>query len=141
MSSDNDDIAALFPDPPCNRLLGFALLDHDSDRGWVKIGFEGRPEFLNPIGRVQGGILGAMLDNAMSAAVTLKSGGSLIPVSIDMNLSFIAAAEPGPLIGEGEVVRLGRSVGFVEAQISSPDDRLLVRSTGSVMLLPADRLP
>ena len=136
----DEEIEALFPYPPCSELLGWRLLDHDQGRGWVRIGFEARREFLNPAGRVQGGILAAMLDDTMGPAVLLKSEGSLYPSSIDMNVSFIAAARPGPLVCEAEVLRLGKTVGFVEGRLMDSDERILVRATSSVMLVPSERV-
>jgi uncharacterized protein (TIGR00369 family) len=136
----DEEIEALFPNPPCSQLLGWQLLDHDEDRGWIRIGFDGKSDFLNPAGRVQGGILAAMLDDTMGPAVLLKSAGTLYPSSIDMNISFLRAAKPGPLFCEAEVLRLGKTVGFVQAQLMDADGRLLVRATSSVMLIPAERL-
>ena len=45
-----------FPRPACADLLGWRLLDYDAQRGWAKLGFDGRPEFLNPAGFIQGGL-------------------------------------------------------------------------------------
>ncbi len=56
-----------------------------------------------------------------------------------MNDSFLAAAKPGPLVCEGEVIRLGKSVGFVEGRLMDEDGRLLVRAMSSVLLVPSDR--
>ena len=135
------EIEAMFtPGPPCAQLLGRRLLDHDEARGWIKVGFVGAPEFLNPAGRVQGGILAAMLDDTMGPAVLVKSGGALYPSSIDMNISYFSGAKPGPLVCEGEVLRLGKTVGFVEGRLLDEDGRLLARATSSVMLVPADRV-
>jgi uncharacterized protein (TIGR00369 family) len=137
----DEEIAAMFvPAPPCSQLLGWRLLAHDESKGWIKIGFEGRPEFLNPAGRVQGGILAAMLDDTMGPAVLVKSGGALYPSTINMNITFLSAAQPGPLVCEGEVLRLGKTVGFVEGRLTDVDGRLLVRTTASVMLVPVERL-
>lgn len=61
-------------------------------RARVSAPFDWRAEFLNPAGRVQGGFLTAMLDDTMGPVVLLKSGGALYPSSIDMNVSFLAAA-------------------------------------------------
>ncbi len=97
----HDEFLAMLPHPPCGELLGWHLLDHDMDRGWVKVGFEGKHEFLNPAGRIQGGILSAMLDDTMGPAVLLKSAGSMYPSSIDLNVSFMGAAKPGPAGGQG----------------------------------------
>jgi uncharacterized protein (TIGR00369 family) len=121
-------------------LLGWRLLGVDIARGWIKVEFIGRPEFLNPAGRVQGGILAAMLDDTMGPAVVVKSEGALYSSSIDMNISFLAAAKPGPLVCEGEVLRLGKTVGFVEGRLMDGDGRVLVRATSSVMLVPSERL-
>ena len=137
----DDEIKALFvPVPPCSQLLGWRLLAHDESKGWIKVGFEGTADFLNPAGRVQGGILTAMLDDTMGPAVLIKSGGALYPSTINMNVSFLSAAEPGPVVCEGEVLRLGKTVGFVEGRLSDEDGRLLVRANASVMLVPVERL-
>lgn len=116
------------------------MLGHDEDRGWIEFGFEGKREFLNPAGRVQGGFLTAMLDDTIGPAVFLKSGGALYPSSIDMNVSFLSAAKSGPLVCEGEVLRLGKTVGFVEGRVMESAGRLIARATSSVMLVPAERV-
>ena len=38
------------PRPPCAELLGWQVLDARPADGWIRIGFEGRPEFRNPAG-------------------------------------------------------------------------------------------
>src|ERR1700760_1253686 len=96
-----------FPRPPCADLLGLTLLDHDPKEGWAKFSFEGRREFLNPAGFVQGGILSAMLDDSMGPTALLASGGALYTATIDMNVSFFAPAKPGKIFSEGRVVQMG----------------------------------
>ncbi len=138
----DDEVAAMFAPgrrSNCSRLFGWHLLGHDEARGWIRVGFEGTSEFLNPAGRIQGGILAAMLDDTMGPAVLVKSAGALYPSSIDMNLSFLGAARPGPLACEGEVLRLGKTVGFVEGRLMDADGRILVRATSSVLLVPAEK--
>jgi len=39
--------------PPSSRLLGWHLLDAPASDGWVRIGFDGKPEFCNPAGFIQ----------------------------------------------------------------------------------------
>ncbi len=126
--------------PALLAALGWRFLGADIARGWIKVEFDGRSEFLNPAGRVQGGILAAMLDDTMGPAVLVKSEGALYPSSIDMNISFLGAAKRGRLVCEGEVLRLGKTVGFVEGRLMDAAGRLLVRATSSVMLVPAERL-
>lgn len=129
-----------FPTPPCAKLLGWTLLEHDPDKGWVKLAFDAKREFLNPAGFVQGGILTAMLDDTMGPALLLMTGGRLYTTTIDMNVSFLAAAKPGRLISEGRVVQLGKTIAFLEATISDADGNPLARATASARLVPIDRL-
>jgi acyl-coenzyme A thioesterase PaaI-like protein len=76
----------------------------------------------------------------MGPAVLIKTEGALYPSTIDMNISFLAAAKPGPLVCEGEVLRLGKSVGFVSGLLMDEGGRVLVRATSSVMLVPMERV-
>ena len=129
-----------FERPPCADLLGWTLLDHDADRGWAKLAFEARPEFLNPAGFVQGGLLAAMLDDSMGPAVLLMSDGRLFTSTINMNVSFLAPARPGRFIGEGQVLKLGKSVAFIEARLSDAAGTLVATATSSARLVPVESL-
>jgi uncharacterized protein (TIGR00369 family) len=129
-----------FPKPPCATLLGWTLLDHDAARGWVRLAFEGRPEFVNPAGFIQGGILAAMLDDTMGPAVLLMTEGRFYTVTIGLTVSFLAPAKLGRLIGEGQVVQLGKSIGFVEASLADSNGTLVARASSQARLIPVERL-
>jgi uncharacterized protein (TIGR00369 family) len=130
-----------FPRPPCADLLGLDLLDYNADEGWAKFAFEGRETFLNPAGFVQGGMLAAMLDDTMGPTVLLATRGTYFTSTIDMHVSFLAPAKPGKLFSEGRVVRLGKTIGFVEATISDAKGVKLARASGSARLVPVTKLP
>ena len=71
-----DMIEGRAPMPPVARLLGWTLLSIDPERGEIRVGFEAKPDFLNPAGTVQGGILSAMLDDTMGPAAVALLGGN-----------------------------------------------------------------
>jgi len=123
------------PAPPCARLLGWHLLDAKPEQGWIRIGFEGKPEFLNSAGYIQGGILAAMLDDTMGPAVFTMTRGELYTATIDMNVSFFAPAKPGPLFGEATVMQLGKTIAFIEARLTDAAGTLLARATSSARLV------
>ena len=52
-----------------------------------------------------------------------------------IGLSFLAAASPGVLYGEGGVVQLGKTLSFLEAHLSDADGRMLARSTASARMI------
>lgn len=130
-----------FPRPPCAELLGWHVLDARPRDGWIRIGFEGRPEFLNPAGFIQGGFLAAMLDDTMGPAVLVHTEGATYTATIDMSVSFLSPARPGPLFGEGQVIQLGKTVGFVEAKLIDAAGTLIARASASVRLVPVEKLP
>ena len=129
-----------FPRPPCADLLGWRLLEHDAASGSAKIAFESRPEFLNPAGVVQGGILSAMLDDTMGPAVLLMTGGRFYTVTIGMTVAFLAPARPGRFVGEGRVVQLGKTIAFLEAGLRDRDGTLVARASSQARLVPVERL-
>jgi hypothetical protein len=53
------------PRPPCALMLGAKFKQIDPEAGTIETEFDGRPEFLNPIGHIQGGFLAAMLDSLL----------------------------------------------------------------------------
>ena len=67
------------------------------------------------MGGIQGGNVAAMLDDAMAFAVGLNLDWGQISPTLELKVSMLAPARPGRLYAVGQVVRRGRSVGFVEA--------------------------
>ena len=121
--------------PPSSRLLGWHLLDARPEAGWIRIGFEGKREFCNPAGFIQGGILGAMLDDTMGPAVFVMTEGRLYTATITMTVNFLAPAKVGPITGEANVTQLGRTVAFVEGRLTAGDGTLLATATASARLV------
>ena len=118
-----------------SKLLGWHLLDARPKEGWIRIGFDGRKDFCNPAGFVQGGILSAMLDDTMGPAVLVMSDGRLYTATITMTVNFLAPAKPGKLIGEATVTQLGKTVAFVEGRLMAEDGTLLATASTSARLV------
>jgi len=121
--------------PPSAQLLGWRLLDARPQEGWIKVGFDGKREFCNLAGFVQGGFLSAMLDPAMAATVILMSEGRLYTSTVSITVNFLAPAKPGPIIVEARVTKLGKTIAFVEGNLLARDGTLLATATASERLL------
>ena len=128
-----DDI----PAPPSAKLLGWRLLDARPWDGWLKVGFDGRPEFCNPAGFIQGGILSAMLDDSMGPAVFVTSDGRFYATTISLTVNFIAPARPGPLIVEAQVIQIGKSIAFMEGKLIANDGTGLATASTTARLIEA----
>jgi len=126
--------------PPSAKLLGFRLIDARPEEGWIKVGFDGKPEFCNPAGYVQGGILSAMLDDSMGPAALIMTEGKFYTTTISLTVNFLAPAKPGPLIVEAQVTQLGKTIAFMEGQLTAEDGTLIATATTSARLLEAAKI-
>ena len=114
---------------------GGKLKEVNPDARTICVQFEAKPEFANPQGNVQGGILAAMLDDTMGPAlVATLPPGQLAP-TLEMKVSYFAPAKLGPLWGRGRVVHAGRTNAFVEADLVDSDDRLIARASATVRIV------
>jgi uncharacterized protein (TIGR00369 family) len=126
--------------PPSSKLLGWHVLDAQPADGWVRIGFDGKRDFCNPAGFVQGGILSAMLDDTMGPAVFVMTEGRLYTATISMTVNFLAPAKPGPIVGEATVTQLGKTIAFVSGQLMAADGTVLATATTSARLVEAAKI-
>lgn len=102
---------------PIARLLGARVLSVESGR--VLVEFAVKPEFMHPGKVVQGGIVTAYGDICMAlAAHTLFDHGEFLSTS-SITVNFLVPVTEGPVLGEGTVIRRGRSTVFLEAALRS----------------------
>jgi uncharacterized protein (TIGR00369 family) len=85
------------------------------------------PEHGNNLGIAHGGLICTLLDIAMGTAARCTVG---LPVmTLDMQASFLSPGR-GEMIGEGRVVRAGRSIVFCEAEVRTADGDLVAKASG-----------
>lgn len=121
--------------PPIAQLLGAEVVAQDGNAGTIEMAFTLDERFLNPRGTVQGGIVAAMLDDTMGPAFYNASGGTCVPATIDMTVSFIKPVYPGRLVGRGRVVNRGKRIAFLEAELFDAKGELLARATSSARVM------
>src|ERR1700730_11270516 len=89
----------------------------DAGEGWVKLRVPVKDGLRNAVGApVHGGVLSALVDMAAGVGVGQST--------LDLNVSFLAAAGDGDLFAEGRLLRRGRTIAFGEARISDASGRL-----------------
>ena len=119
MSEDKKTLELLSANrPPCVDTLNGKATQFISEPPSLKMEFEAVPEFCHsPNQVVQGGFVTGMLDTSMAHLLIACSGGKLNPVSLDINVSFLAPAHPGKLISTAKVIRLGKSIGYFSSAL------------------------
>ncbi len=123
-------------EPNSLRMLGWELLDWDPEALKIKVGFQTRKEFRNPGGVIQGGIIAAMIDDAFGPMCILASGRTKRPLTLDLNVSYLAAGNHGKFTCEARIIRQGKSISFVEGELFDATGELVARATSTVRLVP-----
>lgn len=126
-------VAGEIPAPKAAETLGIIFKHIDADAGTIEVELQGKPEFTNPAGNIQGGFLAAMLDDTMGPALaaTLKQG-EFAP-TLNLNISFHRSASVGPLIGKGRVVKRGRDICFLAGELYQ-EGELVASATATAVI-------
>ena len=137
MSDDKKILEVLSTNrPPCIDTLNGKATQFVSEPPSLLMEFEAVPEFCHsPNQVVQGGFVTGMLDTSMAHLLIALSGGRLNPVSLDINVSFLAPAHPGKLVSEAKVVRLGKSIGYFSSSLYQ-QETLVATATSTIKLVP-----
>ncbi|MBN8494384.1 MAG: PaaI family thioesterase [Burkholderiales bacterium] len=111
------------------RVVGFA-----PERQELRMAFDIGTEFCHTVDIVQGGFITAMLDASMAHAVLAMDGAHVRVSSIDINVSFLRPARAGGFTAVGSIVKAGRTVAFLRAELFNDRGDLVATATSSAHL-------
>jgi uncharacterized protein (TIGR00369 family) len=121
------------PLPRVASTLGMVITKVQAEDGRLDAEFEGKPEFANPLGNVQGGILAAMLDDTMGPALACQLRAGEFAPTLNLNVSFLKPAKIGKLRGVGRVVRRGKDVCVLSGELYQ-NDELVATATATALI-------
>ncbi len=121
---------------PSSQTLGFELISLDMSKRETRVRFEGKAEFANPAGYIQGGFLAAMLDDAIGMLATIKTGARAFPSTIDLNVQYLRPVRIGAVEVLARLRNIGRQVIFAEADLYDSRGKEAARATTSLAINP-----
>ena len=123
--------------PPAAELIGFEVSDSGNGRAVVLL--ESSEKHFNPMGTIHGGILCDIADAAMGIAFasTLASGESF--TTVELKINFLRPVRIAKLRAEGRVIQRGRTVGYVECEITDENSKLVAKSNSTCLVLRGDQ--
>ena len=121
---------------PVTRTLSGMPVAFDAEVQTISMTFRTTKDFAHTNGTiVQGGFVTAMLDMTMAHLVMGLTDAKSNPISLDINTSFIAPCPVGAQVCNARVIKLGRSIGFLAADLYA-EDSLIASATSTVKLVP-----
>ncbi len=119
-----------FPYPLMDWMTAEAV---EAEEGFVKMRFTVKEYMLNPIQILHGGVAATMLDELMGAAGFLMNR----PVgyaTINMNVDYLHSAKVNDvLIGEGKIIRAGKTVMHAEGKLTNADGKVVAKATSNLI--------
>ena len=117
-----------------DELLGAERLD--SGPGWARLRMPIKPRHIpTKSGRIQGGIVMALADTAITRALfTLLPEGQRI-VTVELKINFIGPVSEGALIAEGRVIRKGGTLAVGDVTVSDEAGAVIAQGLGTWMMV------
>src|SRR6267142_397212 len=118
-------------DVPVARLIGFEAKEIADGRAVVTLA--AGPRHANPMGTLHGGILCDIADAAMGMAFasTLAPGESF--TTVELKINFFRPIWEALLRANSKMVRRGRSLGYVECEITNERGQLVAKAASTCL--------
>lgn len=115
------------------RLIGFEAKEIADGRATVTLATG--PQHANPMGSLHGGILCDIADAAMGMAFASTLAPDESFTTVELKINFFRPVWEAQLRAEGQVVRRGNSLGYVECQITDDQGRLVAKAASTCLVL------
>ena len=121
--------------PEYMKQLSGKILEINFKTQSLKMSFLATEDICHSNGTIiQGGFTTVMMDSCMAFLVMELTDFIYTPMSIDINVSFLAAGNPGALECQSKIVKLGKSIGFAKAELHQ-EGNLIATASSSLKLV------
>jgi uncharacterized protein (TIGR00369 family) len=124
-------------DVPIARLIGFEAKEITDGRATVILA--AGPKHANPMGTLHGGILCDIADAAMGMAFASTLAPEESFTTVELKINFFRPIWQAQLRAVGTVVQRGRTIGYVECDVTDEENRLVAKAASTCMVLRGDK--
>ena len=106
------------------------------DRNRARVRYRFDPSMVRPGGTVSGPTLMSLADAAMYAAILANLDGQEMAVTQNLNINFLSKPGQADLIGDAEILRLGRRSAMLEVRLYSDGSDVMVAHVTGTYAIP-----
>ena len=119
-------------------LMGIDVVSVEQGKALLKM--QVRPDMMNGVGWLQGGILTAIADEAMALALCPLLSDTEGIATLSESTCFIRGIQEGFILAEGRVIRKGRRVAFTESEVViDNDEKTLLSRTSAAFAVTTNK--
>lgn len=123
-----------------NTTFGLVRRIEMNPEGRAILEYEAGMHMCHSGGVVQGGFVTGWIDAAMAHALIARHGEGIVPMSLELKVSFFASARPGRVIAEAWIEGGGKSTVFMEGRLSDSAGKVLAKATSTLRLMDRTRV-
>ena len=111
----------------------------DGGEGWLEVTLSVRPELINGDGALHGGMWAVVADSSMGGALrTVIDGEREKVVTAQLDVRWMRPAHGDALRSVGRLLRRGRTLSHLTAELFDGRGELVGSATGTFMVVPKD---
>jgi uncharacterized protein (TIGR00369 family) len=119
--------------PPIAKLIGFEVVEIGEGRAIGSL--QAGPQHANPMGTLHGGVLCDIADAAMGMAFASTLGPEESFTTIALSINFFRPVWQARLKAEARVINRGKSVGYLECDVTDQDGKHIARANSTCFVL------
>ncbi len=123
-----------------HETMGLVRIVEVDAAGRARLEYRARPEQCHSGGVVQGGFISGWIDAAMAHAAIAKNGAGIVPMTLELKVSFFAPTRPGIVTAEAWVERHGKRTSFYEGHLKNAQGTVLAKATSTILLADMTRV-
>lgn len=123
-----------------NETLGLIRVVSTDAEGHARLEYEAKRDQCHSGGVVQGGFISGWIDAAMAHAAMARNGPGIVPMTLELKVSYFAPTRPGLVIAEAWVERHGKRTSFYEGRLKDAAGTVLAKATSTILLADMNRV-
>ena len=121
--------------PKFLSILGSKDVNFNENNESITMTFDIDDELTHSDGKiVQGGFITAMLDTTMAHLLIFVKKGEYNPLTLNINVAFVASGSPGIFTAKAKIEKLGNSIVFTSGSLHQ-EDKLIATATSTNKLI------
>ena len=93
-------------------------------------------QHLQPFGHAHGGVCSAVIDAAVWWAIYTELDEDMGMTTVDLKLNYLAPVTDGKMIARGRRIKLGKTLGLGDAEVTDKAGKMIAHGTSTVMVIP-----
>ena len=107
----------------------------DEKEGIAELIYRAKKNMCHSKNIVQGGFITGWLDASMAMACMSQVGSDVLVLTLEIKTTFIKSVNPGNILARGKVIKLGKSIAFLEAELRDKENNLLAKANQTAKLI------